>query len=77
MNYLVYLGLRNYNLPRARKHLAERGVALLLKEWQSYGHVHENDNSVNGEAHDVRNSDSFYSWGGLLGLIGLMEAGLD
>jgi putative isomerase len=76
MNFLVYLGLRNYDLPRARKHMAERSVALILKEWKAHGHVHENYNSQNGEGHDVKNSDSFYSWGGLLGLIGIMEAGL-
>ena len=75
MNFLVYMGLRNYDLPEARALLAERSEALLLKEWTGKRRVHENYNAETGEGDDVRNSDSFYSWGGLLGLIPLMEAG--
>jgi hypothetical protein len=74
MNLLVYLGLRNYDLPQARADLAEKSQHLLLKEWREYGHVHENYNADTGEGCDVRNSDGFYHWGGLLGLIAFMEA---
>lgn len=75
MNFLVYLGLRNYDLPEARKQLADSSLKLLLKEWQEHHRVYENYNSTTGEGADVPNSDGFYSWGGLLGLIGLIEAG--
>ncbi|NJM94357.1 MAG: hypothetical protein HC842_06575 [Cytophagales bacterium] len=75
MNFLVYLGLRQYNLPEAQRLLADRSVALIEKGWLQGGRVFENYNSVTGEGDDVRNSDPFYSWGGLLGLIGLMEYG--
>jgi hypothetical protein len=75
MNFLVYLGLRNYDLPQARKDMAEKSVNLLLKEWLEKGHVHENYNGATGEGCDVKNSDAFYHWGGLLGMIGLVEAG--
>jgi hypothetical protein len=34
MNFLVYLGLRNYELPAVRKILAEKSHNLLLKEWR-------------------------------------------
>ena len=75
MNFLVYLGLRNYNLPKARKELVEKSLKLLLKEWKENQRVHENYNAETGVGSDVRNSDSFYAWGGLLGMIALMENG--
>jgi len=74
MNFLVYLGLCNYDLPEARKALAEKSEALLLKEWTELGHVHENYHADTGEGCGSDNSDAFYHWGGLLGLIGVMEA---
>jgi hypothetical protein len=75
MNMLVYLGLRNYDLPDARADLAEASQRLLLKEWLERGHVHENYSADTGEGCDKRNSDAFYHWGGLLGLIAFIEAG--
>jgi putative isomerase len=75
MNMLVYLGLRNYDVPQARAGLAEKSTRLLLKEWREHGHVHENYNADTGEGCDVRSSDGFYHWGGLLGLIAFIEAG--
>jgi hypothetical protein len=73
MNFLVYLGLRNYDEPAARRQLAGRSLALFEKEWKERGHVHENYNALTGEGDDVRSSDRFYHWGALLGLIDLME----
>lgn len=75
MNFLVYLGLRNYDLRDARTILAEKSYNLLMKEWSSNRRVYENYNAITGEGSDVRNSDAFYSWGGLLALISLMEEG--
>jgi len=75
MNFLVYLGLRHYDLPRARAGLAAKSEALLLKEWREKGHVHENYCGDTGEGCNAPDSDRFYHWGGLLGLIALMEAG--
>jgi hypothetical protein len=40
------------------------------------GHVHENYNADTGEGCDVRDSDRFYHWGGLLGTVAMIEAGL-
>jgi glycogen debranching enzyme len=80
LHWLVYLGMRNYALPEARRDLAGNGNALLLKTFRSTGMVHENYNAVTGngiDANDPLNrSDSFYHWGGLLGLPALYEAGV-
>jgi hypothetical protein len=73
MNYLVYLGLRNYNQPAARKKLAEKSLNLFLREWKSNGHVHENYNATMGQGDDVASSDRFYHWGALLGFITFLE----
>ena len=76
MNYLVYLGLKNYDLPevdRARRELARKSLELFLNEWQKNGHVHENYNAMTGGGDDVSSSDRFYHWGALLGLIALEE----
>ncbi len=75
MNFLVYLGMRNYDLGPARADLAERSRKLLMKSWQSDRAVYENYNSITGAGNDVRSSDAYYHWGALLGVIGLMEQG--
>ncbi|MCL1856778.1 MAG: hypothetical protein FWF84_03935 [Kiritimatiellaeota bacterium] len=73
MNFLVYAGLRHYDLPEARKAMADKSAALLLKEWREKGHVHENYSGDDGTGCGNPHSDAFYHWGGLLGLIALME----
>jgi hypothetical protein len=73
MNFLVYLGIRKYNLPQARTAIVEKSKALLLKEWRTHGHVHENYCANTGEGCNKENSDPFYHWGGLLGLIALLD----
>jgi Mannosylglycerate hydrolase MGH1-like glycoside hydrolase domain len=73
LNYLVYLGLRNYDDPTARSELAQRSYELFLKEWHDKGHVHENYNAILGTGDDVANSDRFYHWGALLGYIEYLQ----
>jgi putative isomerase len=73
MNYLVYLGLRNYDDADARKAFAQKSYALFLKEWKDEGHVHENYNAITGSGDDVSSSDRFYHWGALLGYIEYLE----
>ena len=68
-NFLVYLGLRNYDCPEVRAELAEKSRKLLMKDWTKRGYIFENWNSVTGEGDDVTNSDRFYHWGALLGYI--------
>jgi hypothetical protein len=73
MNYLVYLGLRRAGLQNETKILADKSAALLLKEWRSHGHIHENYHADTGQGCGYDHSDRFYHWGALLGLIALRE----
>jgi len=73
MNYLVYLGLRNYDDADVRRDLAQKSYDLFLKEWKENGHVHENYNAMTGSGDDVKSSDRFYHWGALLGYVEYME----
>jgi hypothetical protein len=75
MNFLVYLGMRNYDLPDARADLAQRSARLLMKSWQSDRAIYENYNANTGAGNDVRSSDAYYHWGALLGVIELLEHG--
>ncbi len=75
MNFLVYLGFRNYDLPDARADLARRSNDLLMKSWRSDGAIYENYNAITGAGNDVTSSDAFYHWGALLGVITLLEQG--
>ena len=75
MNFLVYCGMRNYNLPDAKKDLVEKSGKLILKSWNGEHHVYENNNSVTGVGDDVRNSDKFYHWGALNAFMKLLEDG--
>jgi len=72
-NFLVYMGLRNYNFPDVRKSYAEKSAKLLLKDWVERGCIYENWNAITGKGDDVSNSDWFYHWGALLGYISFME----
>ena len=72
-NFLVYLGICNYDFPEVRKELAEKSKRLLMKEWLTHGYVYENWNSVTGEGGDVDNSTKFYHWGALMGYIHILE----
>ena len=72
MNFLVYLGLRQYDLPEARKDLALKSRRLLLEEWRRNRYVRENYHAERG-GHPGARSAHMYHWGGLLGMIDLME----
>jgi Mannosylglycerate hydrolase MGH1-like glycoside hydrolase domain len=73
MNYLVYLGLRNYDDSRVTEEFAQKSYQLFEQEWKANGHVHENYNAVTGMGDDVNSSDRFYHWGALLALIEYMQ----
>ena len=75
MNFLVYMGLRNYDLPEARNILVEKSLNLIMKEWRENHRVYENYNAETGEGPDVPNANDFYAWGGLLSFIALMDEG--
>jgi hypothetical protein len=75
MNYLVYLGLENYDDAKTRQAFAQKSYDLFLKEWTEKGHAHENYNAILGTGDDVTNSDRFYHWGALLGYVEYLEEG--
>lgn len=73
MNFLVYLGLCNYDLPAAREDLSEKSMKLLMNEWLTKHHVHENYNAESGDGDDVKSSNAYYHWGALLGMIQMIQ----
>lgn len=75
MNFLVYMGMKNYDLKTARADLITKSKNLLLKNWKADGGVYENYNSVTGKGADVKNADGFYHWGALLTFMEFIEMG--
>jgi putative isomerase len=75
MNFLVYMGMQNYNLPEAKKDLIEKSKALLMKSWNEDGSIYENYNGATGQGNDVKNADGFYHWGALLTFMSFIENG--
>lgn len=76
LNFLVYLGLRNYDLPQARRELARKSMNIFLGEWKRKGFISENYSALNGTGDDPHlTSTPFYSWGVLMGLISFIEEG--
>jgi len=81
INYLVYLGLKAYEMDDLAFELAKKSVLLFMNEWRTEGHCHENYNAITGEGDDAptptkpfsEGSDRFYSWGALLALMGIEE----
>jgi hypothetical protein len=76
MNYLVYLGLQNYDTPsvdQARRNIAARSLAMFLTEWAGERHIHENYSALGSDSDTVANSDTFLVWGALMGWIGVAE----
>lgn len=75
LNFLVYLGLRNYDFPKVRKEFAEKSKKLFLQSWLKDGYVFENYNATTGQGDDTLRSDKYYHWGALLAYISLIENG--
>jgi len=75
LNFLVYLGIRNYDLPDAESDMVEKSSKLLLKSWLGERHVYENYSAETGRGDDAGMSDKFYHWGALLGFIGIIDEG--
>jgi putative isomerase len=73
MNFLVYLGIRNYQLPAARADLVKKSKDLLMKSWKKDGSIFENYNSTTGQGDDVNSADAFYHWGALLSFLSILD----
>ena len=80
VNFLVYLGLRNYyHLPEVRtaaSRLVANSRALLLQDFRIRRLVRENYDVDTGSGDEAKQSAAFYHWGGLLALMTFVEAGL-
>jgi neutral trehalase len=73
LNFLVYVGMSNYNLTDARKDMVRKSYNLLMQNWLERGGIYENYNAITGYADDVPNSDPYYHWGALLGFMSFIE----
>ena len=76
LNFLVYLGLKQYSFREPARMLADKSNALLLKNWRESRGVFENYHaSGKGRLPSERpnRSDNFYHWGALLGYMYLLE----
>jgi len=75
LNFLVYLGLRNYDVPEARRELASKSRQVFDGEWKRKGFFSENYSAITGTGDDPRlTSTSDYSWGALMGLLSFIES---
>ena len=79
MNFLVYLGLLNYNVPEARQIIAEKSNMLFMENVKLNGWIYENYNAITGNVRDPaegrRMGENYYHWGALLGFISFIEKG--
>ena len=77
MNFLVYLGLLNYDLPEVKKLLADKSEKLLMDNVNINGWIFENYNGITGNVSNQEEGrkfgDNYYHWGALLGFIALIE----
>jgi mevalonate kinase len=60
--------------PELQEAVAQ-ALRLELQEWRLFRQVTENYNGIFGAGEDVNSADPFYTWGGLLGHVALLEAG--
>ncbi len=72
-NFLVAEGLRRYRFDHAAAELAQKSLALFMKNWRADGGVYENYNAETGQGADVWNAARLYHWGGLLVFVALQE----
>jgi hypothetical protein len=76
MNFLVYMGLRDYDAAAATE-LANKSYHLYVQAWKEHQYIYENINSEKGIApdHNRANSDPYYHWGALMGLMKFINDG--
>jgi putative isomerase len=76
LNFIVYLGLRKYGFDTVDRELARTSDAILLRGWDEHGIICENYSAITGTGDDPRlSSDPFHSWGALMGIMSMIQAG--
>ncbi len=81
-NFLVYLSLAKYkSATKANQDLASKSNFIMLKEYKRAGFVRENFHAIKGDASNCdfgqcfSGSDCYYHWGGLFGVMNLIDKG--
>jgi len=76
LNFMVYLGLRRYNIGNSRQDMVKKSKKILLNTWDVNHDVYENYNAITGQGFDVGSSQKSYYWGALLGFMSFIDNGL-
>ena len=73
LNFLAWLSFKAGGLKKEADLLADRSEHIFMKEWKRKGFVCENYSALSGTGDDDRlSSDSFHSWGSLMGVMKLI-----
>lgn len=72
-NFLVYVGLINYNSGDALKEMVKKSRDLLMRNWIEKNIINESYNAITGYADDDDNNDPYYHCGALLGFISFID----
>ncbi|HZH95797.1 MAG TPA: trehalase family glycosidase, partial [Flavisolibacter sp.] len=81
LNFLCYLGLRNYGVKEARDSLVANSLRLFNSNYENIASrgVYENYNAISGQGRmkeeRLTTSDNYYHWGALLPFLSVLEAG--
>jgi neutral trehalase len=81
LNFLCYLGLRNYDVKEARDSLVANSLRLFKNSYDTVADfgIYENYNAITGKGRmkeeRLTTSDNYYHWGALLPFISLLDAG--
>jgi neutral trehalase len=67
VNYLIFQGLKRYASPQIQAELADKSITIFMQNWTTRGVCGENFLSTTGQ----QSSESHYTWGALMCLIGL------
>lgn len=75
LNFLSWLSFKEAGFSSEVEELAEKSMKIFLKEWKRKGYVCENYSALSGTGDDEKlSSDSFHSWGSLMGVMKLLES---
>jgi neutral trehalase len=81
LNFLCYLGLRNYEVKEARDSLVASSLRLFNRNYETTtgAGIYENYNGITGKGRmkeeRLNASDNYYHWGALLPFISVLDAG--
>lgn len=71
LNTIVYYALKDAELDKEAKLLAEKSEKMMLHVWKKDCRIYENYGAIDGLGDSARQSDAFYHWGALLGYLAI------